>query len=580
MKFKVLFFIGISVCAFAYVGIAAEDAFLATADADLLPQHTYEHHEVAKSILTTPHDETTRQAIRERVRALRVERHEAMPYLDRNIIRASISKETIARKAAFLDRGQKKLDDLVGRAVEIYTPARASHERVSLGRRRIMAAVRELMPELNFEYEDRDGKLSGTEFNSRGYHFTFTQPLFRGGILWNTLLQERANLKAAEREYDRVIGDLVRDVAQAYFEYNRTLQITADQADAISRMERFDNISERKFDEELISEIEHLNVQSLYSQMKYDYETAKQELELAKLDVQNYLGLEFEDDLWVSPLYDIDALIAGDATEEARDTDAGWTEETSEAYAATEAIPDLEELVDLAYQHRPELQVESARLAAAIFEQRVRWGELLPHADLVVEFGRVGEANDVNSVTPEWKLEYRLFLEMSWNMAGSTINYQHETDEQAPSQTQFQGGTGTETKRNTVTLNLFDGLDAFVEAKEAEADKLDQIVELENAEKEVVQDVKQGYYDYQKARIQVKSTLKRLDYRGRLVHLMKHRLDGNEIQISEYMQAEIDYFQEKSELHGALKDYFAAKAALNRAVGIRNHLPIEDTYGE
>ncbi len=64
------------------------------------------------------------------------------------------------------------------------------------------------------------------------------------------------------------------------------------------------------------------------------------------------------------------------------------------------------------------------------------------------------------------------------------------------------------------------------------------------------------------------------------MQLAKHRLDNNEIEISEYLQSEIDLLREKSELHNALKDYFTAKAALNRAVGIRDFLPIEETYGE
>ena len=70
------------------------------------------------------------------------------------------------------------------------------------------------------------------------------------------------------------------------------------------------------------------------------------------------------------------------------------------------------------------------------------------------------------------------------------------------------------------------------------------------------------------------------DFRAGEVVAFQNVLEQNEIQISEYMQAEIDLLQERTELHRALKDYFAAKAAMNRAVGIRNYLPIEETYGQ
>ena len=83
MKFKVLCFVSISLYAYVATGLAVEEALLTTTTADPFLQYTYDHQEIVKSVLTTPHDEMTQQAIRDRVRALRVERHEALPYLDR-----------------------------------------------------------------------------------------------------------------------------------------------------------------------------------------------------------------------------------------------------------------------------------------------------------------------------------------------------------------------------------------------------------------------------------------------------------------------------------------------------------------
>ena len=76
----------------------------------------------------------------------------------------------------------------------------------------------------------------------------------------------------------------------------------------------------------------------------------------------------------------------------------------------------------------------------------------------------------------------------------------------------------------------------------------------------------------------MQSSLKRLDYRRRLKELANHRLGKNEIQISDYVQAEIDYVRERSELHKAIKDYYTAKAKLNRSVGMPEFLPIEEIH--
>jgi outer membrane protein TolC len=128
-----------------------------------------------------------------------------------------------------------------------------------------------------------------------------------------------------------------------------------------------------------------------------------------------------------------------------------------------------------------------------------------------------------------------------------------------------------------MTFGVLDGLDAFVNVKQAEVDKLNQVVELEKAEKQVLQDVKQAYYDYQKSLIQLNSTVKRLEYRRRLRDFAEHRLSKKEVELSEYLQAESDLVREKAELHKALKEYFTAKAALNHAVGIQDFFGMENS---
>ena len=518
----------------------------------------------------------TEQAMRDQVKVLREQRYNEMPYLDRRYIRSTIRPEKVKQKILFVSRDKKKLEELVDRALAVHTAARAARERVSLAQRRILTALRALFPEAKFDLNQREGSLSGQAFNSRNYRFTFRQPVFRGGILWNTFLQEKAGLEAAQKEYEAVIGDLVNDVSAAYFQYQRAQQVVTGQGKEIEKMQRFVEISQQKFKEQIISEIEHLNTQSLYGQMQYDHETSKQELELAKLDLQRFLDLKPEDPISVIQLYRVEDLLSAEKPEGKY---SKLPEGGSGSFEGSVRIPSLGELVDLAYEHRPQLRVEAAKLESARLEQKVKWGELMPHADVVVEFGKLAEALDAQATFPSLRPEFRLLVEVNWNAGGNKIGYTLENDERAPSVTQFLQTTGTTVHRHSLSAGLFDGLKELAEAKEAEIAKLDQVVELEKVEKEVIHEVKQAYYDYQKARIQVNASLQRLDYRQRLVELAEHRLGNNEIQISEYLQADIDYLHELSELHKAFGDYFTAKAKLNHAIGIRGYLPIEEWHG-
>lgn len=240
-------------------------------------------------------------------------------------------------------------------------------------------------------------------------------------------------------------------------------------------------------------------------------------------------------------------------------------------------------MIDLSYEHRPELQIEAAKLQATRLVERIRWGEFLPKANLTYKFGALGEAYlhpgttyggsyPVAKNDPDLKKEWQLMLELNWNVGGNKVGYVFDRDYKAPSITQYEQATGTSLRKNSLNVGVLDGLDVFVNVKQAEVDKLNQIVELEKAEKQVLQDVKQAYYDFQKAVIQVNSTVKRLEYRRRLRDFTEHRLSKNEIELSEYLQAESDLVRERAELHQALKDYFAGKAGLNHAVGIQDFL--------
>lgn len=545
----------------------------------------------AEVLIPSAGEEFRGQFIDEQVRRLREEKVESMPYLDPGYISYSINPETIKEKDIFLSKGEQSVSELIERAKMVNTPAKAASETISLSNRRVFLAVRKLFPEVTIERQWRDGSLASgavkEAFTSGSYKFSVRQPLFKGGTLWNALLQEKANLEAATKEYDSIIDDLILDLSEAYFEYQRAIEVKEEQKSTIEGLEAFTELSSEKFSQQMISEIEHLNVQSLFGQVEFDYETAKQEFELALLDLQKILNLSMDDEFRIGRLYDLEELLLRENWGEGK----GNIDESVTLFEGEKSIPPLDELIDLAYMHRAELQVESAKLQAARLGERIRWGGFLPTADLTMEFGKLGEAftdawDTINGERvmvgvddPKWHKEWRLMLEFNWNLAGNKMSYSFENNETAPSVSTFASGLGSQTSRNSLSIGILDGLDSFVDVKQAEVDKLNRIVGLEKAEKEVLQDVKQAYYDYQKALIQIRSAIKRVNWRKRLRELSKHRLERNELEISEYLQSEVDLLREKTDLHKALSDYFTARAKLNYAVGTHTFLDKEPING-
>jgi len=475
-------------------------------------------------------------------------------------------------KEEFLSAKDQGLEEVIERAKQIHTQAKAAHEGISLAQRRLVLAVRQMFPEASFEYGHRDGSLSAAEYLSRSQKVSFRQPLFRGGVLWNSFLQERKMLEAARSSYQKVVDDLIFEISKVYFEYQRARSIVEDQKMTLEVVKPQVDISNKKFAENLTSEIEHLNAQSLEGQIEFDYETAKQEFEIARLDLQHYLGLGIQDPLNLKVEYDVDKVIASMPED---DLTTAKIEAQLGSFSQGKTIPGLEKLVDMSYGHRAELRVQMSQLQAARLGEKVRWGGLVPKADLVLEYGVLAEAFKQFTNNPNHKGEFRMMLEVDWNAMGNKLNYTFENDQRAPSVTQFQSGAGTLNKRNSFSVGLLNGLDIFVDVKQAEVEKLNKVVELEQAEKKVLEEVKRAYYDYQKALIQMKSTMKRVQWRSRLRDLAKHRLGQREVEISEYLQAEIDLLGERGEFHTALRDYYSAKSSLNYAVGVSEFLGME-----
>ena len=506
--------------------------------------------------------------IAQEVERLRLDRKSQFKHLTWSHIKKMITPETLLAKEQFLESRGKTLAAVLSRAIDVYIPAQVAKERVSLAKFRIAKAIRDLLPEASFNAVVKSGSLSGASFLGDNWRMQFRQPIFRGGVLWNTLFLEMSNLEIAKAEYDKAISDLIADVSEAYLEYERTRNVLHDQEQLFEKVKEQKRISDEKYKAKLISEIEKLNSDSLTSQAQYDLETAEQELEIAKLELQKFLKLENEDEIEIKALYDLDRF----------DVESFQKAITIPKRDGSLSDGDLNGLIETAYQSRPDLQVEAYKLKGTQLAYRVALGRRLPQFDMLLEFGELAEAfvQDLDSKRrPKHSHEFRFGMEMTWPLAGNTLKYTYDHDQRAPSVTQFQSGRGTRTRSNSFSVGFLDDLGQFSSMIEAKISNLEQVVELEKTERDVVREVKEAYFNFKKALIQVESAYKRMGYRGRLAQLAKHRLETNEIQISEYLQAEMDFTEERALVYKALSDFFLSKAKLNRAIGIRDYLMVE-----
>jgi outer membrane protein TolC len=503
------------------------------------------------------------------VEQLRHERKAQFRHLTWSHIKSMINADVMLAKQEFLRDREKNLMTVLERAIEVYLPAQIERERIQLAKFKIAKAIRDLFPEASLAANIKNGTLSSDSFESDNWRMTLRQPVFRGGVLWNTLFLEWANMDIAKRSYDQSISDLIRDVSEAYFEYERSINVLKEQRELFTKVETQKKMSDQKAAIQIISEIEQLNTDSLYSQAQYDLENAEQEREIAALELTKYLQLDPASKLNLEPLYQLDQFDV---------RVIGLSSVIPGISDANEVDDRLGQLIDLAYQNRPDLEVEASKLKASQLAYRIALGRRLPQFDFLVEFGELAEAfvADLPSKNPpNHQHEFRVGMELTMPLAGNTLKYTYDHDQRSPSVTQFLSGAGSRTRSNQFTVDLLDDIGQFSSMTEAKIENLEQVVELEKTEREVVREVKEAFFNFNKSRIQVESAHKRMGYRKRLALLAFHRLGKNEIQISEYLQAEMDLVEERNLFFKAVSDFFLSKAELNRAIGVRSYLSVD-----
>jgi len=435
----------------------------------------------------------------------------------------------------------RTLQESVVEATENHLPIEIAREKLLLYRRKINKAFRDLFPSVTASFTTQSRGLSepATATKTHDTKLAVRQPIYQGGALWNKLREEKANLKAALAEYNKIFSDLTLEVATAYFNMSKAKTMMEYREGLVAKANRALVLSQEKFDADLISEIEHLNVQSQQSQIQASLLQSKEELELALLELQKSMNVDLDVPIDVFHLNNYFAEMGG--YERLEDAYRAQNKKRT-AGGEIDAVK-INELIRMAYDNRPEFVIGEHKVKARKYAEKVEKAGWLPQSSIFVEVGRNREVLDfdLNVREGRWESEFRLGVEVSWNLWGNTVRNVYDNNQEPPKQTGFSNnGSGHYTQQNTIAFGLLDGLEQFVKVKEAEVATKEAILEFELSEKDMVSEVKESYYNYNRAKIQMRSVLKKIKYRQKLVELASHRSEINEIQISEYLQSEID----------------------------------------
>ncbi len=453
----------------------------------------------------------------------------------------------------------RTLDQFIARAVQLNPDVEVARRTRAVAYRRSLQALRELFPQARLDLEWTEGSISGGHFGGRRESGVFRQPMFHGGALWNALKRYRAEYDAADRQIEAELQTTYYDVTEAFIELERAQQVARRRLALLAQIQPLYHLNERKWQEKLIAEVEYLYTDALFHQLVASYEAAVQQEMVARLELAKGVEMDPAAPLDVEPIYDSTRVAQSAQSPESLGLPAVGDPRFQE---------ELAEFVQLAHRYRADLGAERNRLRANVLAQKVARGSFMPTVDFFLEGGQLAEAFRDTDKSPPFFHEFRFGFETSWNVGGNTARYVFDSDANAPSLTQFaSGGEGSSSRRNTFTLALLDGLDDFVASSESALATAQSRAIQKELEKTIVREVHEAFFQYHEARVRIYSLARQGVYRQKLVELAKLRLDANEIEASEFIQAVVELGDDDERLHIAVADYFKAKAALNRATG-------------
>jgi len=387
--------------------------------------------------------------------------------------------------------------------------------RIEGARRKVNEAIRAFFPTAGMEVSAGGGVISSSGYHSQRAMLNFSQPVYYGGELIFTLRQAQAGFRSDEIKYAKERADVVRQLGEAYrnavnafhnLEYQKELEV---------RINECKKMHDNAFKANLVSEIEHLEIDSIYNQAVFQKVTASTAQKSSNLTLCQAMGVAPDRIIPIDPSIDLERLSA----------------------------VDLESYLDRVGAGNFDIRIRQATLEGAYYATKVFDAQKMPRVDVRGNWGWAGEAfkrklpDDFGAsfegpfeVDPEH--EQAIFATVAVPWGPNTTNYTYQRRFFAPTVSSFQG---SEDFKHSITTNFFDRMANFTDEAGAKADYLKAMAELQKEKADQTISARQAYYDYESALLQLETAEAKILFRERQIKILEITTRSEEAKITELM---------------------------------------------
>jgi outer membrane protein TolC/outer membrane protein assembly factor BamD (BamD/ComL family) len=435
--------------------------------------------------------------------------------------------------------GKIAVDECVRIAIENHLPLRIADEQIKLEKHKALEASRKLFPNITLKYESLEGTeyVAGQKYHGESYAIEGQQSLYSGGESWALLRQAKINLKVAQENKKKIENELVLSVRRAFYSFIKAKETVKQQQELLSEVEKIYNSVTKQHEQGVCSLLEFLNVQAKYNQVYFQHVSAIEDEKIAALILAQAMNIDPQDGL------DIVYILE-----------------------ATRSEVSLDDCLGIALTNRAKVRINELVIEFARQGRKIAHAKGLPRVDISGSYGKSGEAFIEDEIAKE--KQWYVGGSIKVPFGGSTGEYSYTKEERAPVLSAFQG---TEVALNSYKLKLFDNLRYFSDKQRARIEYHEANNQLQKTRKEVTMEVKESFYNYKKALLQMDVSDSKLKFQTKEAEIYKLRRSFGAIPDSEVIESLLKRTQEEFSYVQAVTDYFSAIASLNKAIGIEDH---------
>lgn len=468
-------------------------------------------------------------------------RNDANVVMDFKTLRDQILEKALSAKTPIINLPQGKnlysFNDCLQIATVNSMQLTIAEEDIKLNDMKINEAKRGLYPTATAKYTTSSGKAQDVEFTEKTYGMQVEQPIYYGGRLKLTLKQAQINRQVAQAKYDKAQADVISKITETFYNFATAQLNLVDQKGLLFESRNMLSLAQKKYEQELTTKLELLNVESQCNQIDYQMSVAAKDVDIARTNLLQAMSADPQAEIKVGMPLDY-----------------------------KENIIDLNKCLFLAYKNRPELHMNELLEEAAGYEQKIAKSK----DDIKVDFtGFMGQSGSAYVTEPlNMGSDWFVGVKASKPWLGNTGSYNFTQNKTSPKLGQ---DSRTQSKSNSFELGLLNNLTGYSEKQSALIGKLKAENELIEIEKSINTEVRETYNNYEKAVLQIQNTQEKIRFRQEELKVLQSQADLNEATLSQVLDAMVKLNDEKALYHQAIASYKTALANLNKAIGLMGY---------